>query len=280
MRVDAHHHLWDLQVTPQPWIDRPRSAIDRSFSIDDYTAAAGPYVERSVLVQTVPDAAETPLLLATAASSEFIGGVVGWVDLLAPDVGDRLDELLEGPGGTYLRGVRHQVQAEPDDRWLCQPQVMAGLAEVAHRDLVYELLTVPAQLTAAVEVAHRLPQLRFVLDHLSKPSIAAGAIEPWATDLAAMASPPNVVAKLSGLVTEASWDAWTARDLDPYVEVALATFGPGRLMFGSDWPVCQLAGSFAQVLEAADASTSQLSEAERAAVFGATASQTYRLDTP
>ncbi len=278
MRVDAHHHLWDLAVTPQPWIDAEMIAIDRSFTASDYAAAAAPFIDQSVVVQTIADPAETPLLLAEAASTALIGAVVGWVDLLDPEVGAQLDQLLGGPHGQYLRGIRHPLQSEPDDRWLCQPQVMGGLVELARRDLVYELLTVPSQLAAVAEVAHRLPQVRFVLDHLSKPNIASGSVEPWASDLARLASAPNVAAKLSGLVTEAAWRSWTVDDLSPYVELALMQFGPDRLMFGSDWPVCQLAASYAQVIESAEALTAGLTVSERAAVLGDTATQIYRLE--
>jgi L-fuconolactonase len=239
-------------------------------------------VEATVLVQTVPDPAETPEYLALAARSDAglrVAGVVGWVDLTAPDVADALAALTEAEGGDRLVGIRHGVQAEADPRWLCRPDVRRGLRAVGAAGLAYDLLTLPHQLPAAAETARDLPEVHFVLDHLSKPPVTRGETMPWADDLRALADRPNVAAKLSGLVTEADWTQWSVEGLRPYAEVALEAFGPARLMFGSDWPVCLLAaGSYGEVVDAARELTAGLSGAERAEVFAGTARRWYRLD--
>lgn len=280
-RVDAHHHLWDLGVRDQDWITGPAMAsIRRSFGVADLApvaAAAG--VEATVLVQTVTVAAETPELLAIAEGNELVQAVVGWVDLTAATVADDLAALTEGPGGGWLRGIRHQVQAEPDRRWLCRDDVRRGLRAVGEAGLVYELLTLPHQLPAAIETVAALPEVAFVLDHCSKPEIAAGRREPWAADLLELASYPNVVCKLSGLVTEAGPD-WTVERLRPYADVVLDAFGADRVMFGSDWPVCLLAASYDEVLDAAEQLTAGLPERGRAAVFGDTARRVYGIGEP
>ncbi|MDT0316799.1 amidohydrolase family protein [Streptomyces millisiae] len=279
-RIDAHHHVWDLARRPHHWLDGPESAaIRRTFGLGDLAgqaAAAG--VTGTVLVQVLPDLAETAEFLALAAGSELVAGVVGWVDLTEGDaVTERLAALRSGPGGELLVGVRHLVQGEPDDRWLCRPDVRRGLAAVAAAGLSYDLLVLPHQLPAAVDTVRALPGLSFVLDHLAKPPIAAGVTHPWAGLLRELAGAPNVYAKLSGLVTEADHAGWTVAALRPYAETALAAFGPGRLMFGSDWPVCLLAASYGEVVAAAEDLTAALTPAERAEVFGGVAARAYRL---
>ena len=281
-RVDAHHHLWDLAIRDQEWIDPDRMArIRRDFGPADLAAAvAGTGVRSTVLVQAVAVPAETLELQALATGSDLVAGVVGWVDLTASDTADRLAEFASAPGGDRLVGIRHLVQGEPDPRWLCRPDVRRGLAAVAAAGLCYDLLVLPHQLPAVVETARALPQLRFVLDHLAKPPVATGELDPWAPRLRELAAAPNVAAKLSGLVTEASHD-WTVTQLRPYAEVALDAFGPDRLMFGSDWPVCLLAATgYRQVLAAAEELTAGLAAAERAAVFGGTARRIYQLRSP
>ncbi|NNN33237.1 amidohydrolase family protein [Streptomyces sp. S3(2020)] len=253
MTVDAHHHLWDLAVRDQDWIAED-SPIRRDFTVADLApeaAAAG--VDRTVLVQTITVAEETPEFLELADTHDLIAGVVGWTDLTRPDVADELARLRELPGGRHLKGIRHQVQGEPDPHWLLRADVRRGLAAVAEAGLVYDLLVLPHQLPACVKAAEALPQLTFVLDHLGKPPIASGALEPWAADLRALAAHPNTVGKLSGLVTEADPATWTIDDLRPYADVALDAFGPDRLMFGSDWPVCGLAATYGEVLDTARA---------------------------
>jgi L-fuconolactonase len=227
-------------------------------------------------VQTVAEPAETVEFLATAAKSGgLIAGVVGWVDLTAPDLAERLAALRAGPGGERLVGVRHQVQDEPDPQWLTRPEVLRGIRAVAAAGLAYDLLVLVPQLPAAIEVAREVPEARFVLDHLAKPGIAAGDWEPWAGGLAGLAALPNVTAKLSGLVTEARWDDWDARRIGRYVRHALDVFGPARLMYGSDWPVCLLAAGYPEVFELAGELTAGLSAAERDEVFGGTAIRVY-----
>ena len=269
-RVDAHHHLWDLAVRDQPWIDGGALApLRRSFGVEDLLNAARG-IDLTVVVQTVTVPEETPDLLALAASSELIGGVVGWVDLTAPDVAD----ALAGLEREWLVGIRHQVQGEPDPRWLCRDDVRAGLRAVADAGLVYDLLTLPPQLPAAIETVRALDDLVFVVDHLSKPPIASGELEPWATHMRTLAAHENVVCKLSGMVTEADWETWTVDDLRPYAETVLEAFGPDRVMFGSDWPVCTLAASYDRWVEAAEA---LVGPADHEMIFGETARRTYTL---
>jgi L-fuconolactonase len=279
-RVDAHHHVWDLSVRDQAWLaGEPFAPIRRSFGVADLApeaAAAG--VTATVLVQTVPDPAETPELLQLAVAHDLVAAVTGWVDLTSPSVRDELAALLAGPGGDYLRAIRHLVQDEADAQWLCRSDVRRGLRAVADAGLVYELLVKPHQLPAAIGTVGDLPDAAFVLDHLAKPPIAEGATEPWRTDFQALAGHPNVACKLSGLVTEADWTQWTVEDLRPYVDVALESFGPERLLFGSDWPVCLLASSYAGWVEATDELVGGLSAAERSAVTGANARRLYHIE--
>ncbi|MFF7597783.1 amidohydrolase family protein [Streptomyces mirabilis] len=279
MRVDAHHHVWDLSVRDQDWITGPElRPLRRDFGVADLAPqarAAG--VDRTVLVQTITVPEETPEFLALAEQGELIAGVVGWTDLTRPDVADELARLRELPGGRHLKGIRHQVQGEPDPEWLLRPDVRDGLAAVAEAGLVYDLVVLPHQLPACVRAAAGHPGLTFVLDHLGKPPIATGALRPWATAVRALAALPNTVCKLSGMVTEADHAKWTVDGLRPYADTVLDAFGPGRLMFGSDWPVCTLAASYGQVVDVAKELTGGLGAEERAEVFGGTATRVYRL---
>jgi L-fuconolactonase len=275
--IDAHHHVWNLSVRDQDWITGDAlSPLRRSFLAGDYeNCAQASAVAASIVVQTVTVAEETPELLAQAAVSPLIEGVVGWTDLTAPDVADRIAQLQQLPGGDRLVGLRHQVQSEPDPGWLLRPDVLRGLGAVADAGLIYDLVITPAQLTAAAGAAAEIPGLTFVLDHLGKPPIAADRRQPWASGLRRLAARPNTVAKLSGLVTEAAWHSWTVADLRPYTEIALAAFSPDRLMFGSDWPVCTLAADYETVLDTTRRLTADLSGDERAAVFARTAARVY-----
>ncbi|MDX2683468.1 amidohydrolase family protein [Streptomyces sp. NY05-11A] len=274
MTVDAHHHVWDLSVRDQDWIAEG-SPLRRDFAVEDLlpeARAAG--VDRTVLVQTVTVAEETPEFLALAAGHELIAGVVGWTDLTRPDVADELARLRELPGGRYLKGVRHQVQGEPDPEWLLRADVRRALAAVADAGLVYDLVVLPHQLPACTKAAAALPELTFVLDHLGKPPIASGALEPWALDIRTLAALPNTVCKLSGMVTEADPASWSVHDLRPYAHTALEAFGPARLMFGSDWPVCTPTASYGEVLDVARQLTDPQDHAQ---IFEATAVRVYDL---
>ena len=277
--VDAHHHLWHLGARDQDWITGPALApLRRNFLLADYQPLArSGGVAASVVVQTVTVPEETPELLTLAAASDLIAGVVGWADLTAPGLADRIAALTALPGGDKLVGLRHQVQHEPDPQWLTRPDVLRGLTAIAAAGLVYDLVITARQLGQAAQAAAAVPGLLFILDHLGKPPIAAGGIQPWAQDVRRLAALPNTACKLSGLVTEADWHRWDVADLRPYTDTAFDAFGPARMMFGSDWPVCTLAASYGGVLEAARDLTGALSDAEREAVFSGTATGLYRL---
>ncbi|MER7014862.1 amidohydrolase family protein [Saccharopolyspora sp. NPDC000359] len=278
MTVDTHHHLWDLDVRDQPWITGPEmEPLRRDFRPADLQAALrGTGVDATVLVQTVSDPDETPEMLVLADSVDRIAAVVGWVDLTARDVRERIGGLQTHPSGRWLKGIRHQVEDEPDPDWLVRPDVLKGLAAVEDAGLVYELLVRVDQLPAAIKAVGQFPQLTFVLDHCAKPPVASGELEPWAERIRALAAHPNVVCKLSGLVTE---DDWSEQPdpvrLRPYVDVVLEAFGPRRLMFGSDWPVCLLAAEYGQVMDVARQLAADLDERSRSAVFDANAREVY-----
>ncbi|NUR94154.1 MAG: amidohydrolase family protein [Kribbellaceae bacterium] len=277
-RVDAHHHVWDLSVREQSWMIGPElDPIRRNFTITDLAPlAAAADVTATVLVQTVGVLQETVEFLEIAASNDLVAGVVGWVDLTAPDIADTLASLQARPDGSYLKAIRHQVHDEPDNDWLLRPDVQRGLAAVAEAGLAYDLLTKTPQLPAAIRTVRNLPQLTFVVDHISKPVIG-DPLDPWATHLRELAAQPNVTCKLSGMVTEANWTTWKTADLQPYADVVLDSFGPNRVMFGSDWPVCLLAATYAEVVETARTLTAALTPTEQEAIFTTTATRTYRL---
>lgn len=280
--VDAHHHVWDLKIRAQEWLRAPElKPIWRDFPFDEFEPEAlAMDVGKTILVQVAQSTDETREFLAFAACHSLIGGVVGWMDLTSADPAAQLDALKNAAGGQMLRGIRHLVQDEPDPAWLTSPEAQRGLRAVAAAGLPYDLLVRPTQAAAALETVRAIPELTFVLDHLGKPPIAA--VDPsldadWQAWLRQLAAEPNVVCKLSGMVTEADWNTWTVADLKPYADTALDAFGPDRLMFGSDWPVCLLAGTYTEVFETAQTLTDGLTGSERAAVFGGTAARIYGL---
>ncbi|ANN19361.1 amidohydrolase [Amycolatopsis orientalis] len=272
--IDAHHHLWDPSRRRYPWLaDAALDPIRRPYTVDDLRAVTGAAgVRETVLVQTISSDEETREFLATASAEPLITGVVGWVELTAPDVADRL-AALSGP----LVGIRHQVQDEPDPSWLTRPEVLRGLAAVGEAGLAYDLLVKPPQLDAALAAAKALPDQVFVLDHAAKPPITSGEWQPWADGVAALGALENVYCKLSGLVTEADWAEWKVGHLTRWTEHVLESFGASRLMFGSDWPVCELAAAYEVVVDTAVSLTSSLSDAERLEFFEGTARRAYRL---
>ena len=282
--VDAHHHLWDLDRRPQPWLDEPgHEPIRRTFGAADLRSAAtrpvaGRKLASTVVVQCVASVSETRELLALAGVDPLIGAVVGWVDLTSPAVADMLDDLLAGPGGPYLRALRHLVQGESDPAWLQQPSVERGLRAVGERGLAYDVLIRSRQFDQAVHLAERFPDLPIVLDHAGKPPIAQGDLGDWERELRRLAARPQVRCKVSGLVTEADWQQWTTADIRPVWDVLLSAFGPDRLMFGSDWPVCILAGGWNQWATAVEELLVDCSATETSAILADTATGFYRLN--
>jgi len=261
-----------------PWLTDELAAIRRPFGPDDLEpllAAAG--VDSTILVQTRPDFEETVEFLGIAERTPFVRGVVGWVDLTSVGVADDIADLSSRPGGAALVGIRHQAHDEPDPDWLQRDDVIRGIEAVGAAGLVYDLLVRPRELPAAMRLARRLPDVRFVIDHIAKPPIARRELEPWTGLMAPFAELSNVACKLSGMVTEADWTGWTVDDLRPYVGAALAAFGPERLMFGSDWPVCTERATYAEVLGIAQELTDDLGPAERRQLFETTATRVYDL---
>ena len=276
--IDAHHHVWDLTIRDQPWITGDQmAAIRRSFTVDELrpqARAAG--VQATVLVQTVTVAAETPEMLALADTDPLIAGVVGWTDLTSPAVADEIGRLAALAGGRYLVSIRHQVQSEPDPDWLRRPDVIRGLRAIAAAGLCYDLVLLPHQLPAASFAAAAVPELRFVLDHAGKPPVGRGPLGPWTAAIRDLAARPNTSCKLSGLVTEAPPGA-TADAFAPVAGTVLAAFGAGRVMVGSDWPVCLLASDYTAVMGLARSLVASLSDTERAQVLGGTAARVYQI---
>jgi L-fuconolactonase len=277
MRVDAHQHFWDPARHTYPWMaGAAMDPVRRAFTPSDLREVlrvAG--IDRTLLVQTLSSLDETREFLRLDA--DFVAGVVGWVDLTSPKVGDDLDDLLAGPG--RLVGIRHQVHDEPDPDWLLRDDVRRGLAAVQSRGLVYDLLVRARELPAAVATARRFPELQFVLDHIAKPRIVDGSDAVWSDLMPGLAAAPNVAVKLSGMVTEADWSRWTPDDLRPFVEQVVERFGPDRILFGSDWPVCLLAGSYDEVMAGLAAALPLLTAAELDQLYGGNAQRVYALPT-
>jgi len=278
--VDAHHHFWTPSRHDYYWLADPAlDPIRRSFTPADLRpllVAAG--VDATVLVQTVPSIAETQEFLALAARTDFVAGVVGWVNLTGPDVGETLAHLKSWEGGKTLVGIRHQVHDEEDAGWLLRPDVLRGLAAVRDAGLAYDILVRPRELPAALTTARAFSGMPFVIDHLAKPPIASGEIDAWSTLMEPFRNLTHVSCKLSGMITEAGWTNWTPDDLKPFVARTLDIFGPDRVMYGSDWPVCLLAGSYGAVKSALEEALPPLAPDEWASVFGGNAIRVYGLD--
>jgi L-fuconolactonase len=275
MRIDAHQHFWRYNPRDYEWIDDSMSNLRRDFLPSDLK----PELDRAdfdtcVAVQAQHTLEETNWLLRLAAESSFIAGVVGWVDLGASNVREQLATLARNP---KLLGVRHVLQAEPDDRFMMHPDFLRGIAALEEFDLTYDILIFPRHLPVAVELVQRFPRQRFVLDHLAKPLIKTHTLEPWATDIGNLAKFSNVFCKLSGMVTEANWKAWKPEHFRPYLEVALESFGPERLMIGSDWPVCNVAASYSQVISLVTDFLQQYPSEARESIMGGTAQKFWQL---
>jgi L-fuconolactonase len=277
-RVDAHHHVWQLARGDYGWLTPDLSAIYRDFTLADLRpllAEAG--VAATVLVQAAPTVAETEFLLEVAnGSAGLVRGVVGWIDFMTPDAVLKLARLARDP---LLKSVRPMLQDLPDPEWILRPDVDATVAALPGLGLCFDALVKPAQLPGLLRMLERHPEVDVVVDHGAKPPIASGERRLWADLIAAVALHPRAHCKLSGLVTEAA-PGWTADALAPYVDHLLACFGPARLLWGSDWPVVNLAGGFARWVAAADALLGGLAADERAAIMGGNAGRFYRLEQP
>src|SRR3954452_11967447 len=279
MIIDAHQHFWDPARADYPWMDAPElTPIRRAFGAADLAPllkANG--IDASIVVQCRSALDETEEFLRIAAATPFVVGVVGWADLTDPLLGETLDRLRTSPGGDKLVGIRHQVHDEGDPDWLLRENVQRGLAAVFARDLAYDLLVRARELPAAIATAQAFPQARFVLDHAAKPPIAAGGSTDWSDRIASLAACSNVWCKISGLATEATWDDWDAERLFPFVAHAATCFGEDRLIFGSDWPVCLLAGSYGAIKGALEPCLAKLGPRVRENAFGVNAKAAYRL---
>lgn len=274
--IDSHQHFWQLGQFDYRWLDAPANApIRRNFlpnDLEPLLKESG--VQACIVVQTQHDVAENDWALKLAESHPFIAGVVGWVDLAEEDCEALLRKYAEHP---KFVGIRHVVQDEPDHDFVVRPEILRGLRTLASVGLPYDFLCYVKQLKHAKALAKEVPELKLVIDHLGKPLIKEHRMEGWLDELRAAAKFPNVYCKLSGLVTEADWKHWTVDQLRPYVHYALEAFGPDRCMYGSDWPVCTLAGSYSQVHSALRECVMGCSAAEQAKIFGETAKHFYRL---
>ena len=275
IEIDAHHHLWQLsQPFDYRWLDAPVMApIRRDFLPDDLREClALTPIRRTILVQTQHDLRENDWALGLADRHDFIAGVVGWVDLASEQCEELLLEFRAHPKAV---GVRHVTQDEPDDDFIVRPDVLRGLGVLQKHGVPFDLLFYVKHLRHAATLARALPTLPMVVDHLAKPRIKERRLDDWLPDLREAAKYPNVFCKLSGMATEAGWLSWKAQDFVPYVRAAVEAFGADRCMYGSDWPVCELACSHRATYDALDEALGPISAAERAAIFGGTAARFY-----
>lgn len=275
MKIDAHQHFWHYTPATHDWITSDMAVLQRNYLPEHLQ----PELQKAgfagcVAVQAAQTETETEFLLQLAAEHTFIKGVVGWVDLRAGNAAQRLAYFAKNP---FLKGIRHIVQSEPDDAFLLQPAFLRGMVHLQPLGLTYDILIYPKHLTIVEKFVRHFPEQKFVLDHLAKPFIKAGALQPWAEDLKKLARHPHVSCKLSGLVTEADWHLWQPADLNPYLAVVLDAFGPDRLLIGSDWPVCRLAGEYEPIMAVVQDFIGGLSPAEQAKILGNNAVQIYNL---
>lgn len=276
-KIDAHQHFWKYHPSEYGWIDENMPVLKKDFLPDElqsHLKANG--FDGSIAVQARQNYEENEFLFELANEYPFIKGVVGWVDLQANDVEEKLDDLSQNP---TLCGIRHLVQDEPDDRFLLKDKFMRGVGRLKKYDLCYDILIFPRHLQIAEEFVRQFPDQKFVIDHISKPDIKKQVIEPWRSDIRRIARYPNVSCKLSGMVTEANWQEWSIEDFYPYLDVVLEAFGSDRLMIGSDWPVCKLAGEYDDVIGIVNDYVSQLSVDEQNGIQGDNAVRFYNLRT-
>jgi len=274
MKIDAHQHFWKYTSAEYGWINDKMPVLKRDFLPQDLMpllAAEG--FAGSIAVQARQDLAETRWLLELAGQNESLKGVVGWVDLCSPNLPAQLKAFAAHP---QFVGVRHVLQDEPDDDFMLRPEFRRGITQLAKYGLTYDLLLYPRHLPIAVKLVQEFPKQQFVLDHIAKPRIADGVIEPWGRDLRALARFDNVCCKLSGMATEARWEQWKPDDFRPYLDVVFEAFGPARLMIGSDWPVCTLSATYAETFAIVTDYIKHLRSSDQDAVLGGNCASFYR----
>jgi len=279
LKIDSHHHLWDLRLTPQPWIQSgSMAAINRNFTIKDLESTiVGTGVTQTVLVQTVPNYLETPLLLELASQKSPICGVVGWIKVDEESALSHLDEFLSSQHSKHLVGIRDMAQDLPDPDYLAKPTSIKNIRALGEKNLTYDILIKPPQLGAALELVKSAPNTRFIIDHGAKPLIKAQTKQPWEKFMIEISKYDNVACKISGLITEADWEKWVSKDIEPYFEVLFKAFGAKRLMFGSDWPVALLAGAYSDVIGLAEELTMSMSINELELFWAKNATEWYQL---
>lgn len=280
LRIDSHHHIWDLSVRAQDWMQGDEVAsISRTILMDELE----PELERAnidytVIVQTVANPDETPEFLDLSLSHPKICAVVGWLNLESKDIRPQLEKYLQHKGAKNLVSIRDLAQDKSDPNWLLRDDVLANIHRLAEYGLVFDILTRPPQLAAAVEMVKKSPNNSFVLDHISKPYMAKGEMQPWADQISEIASCENVCVKVSGLFTETNWKSWTTQTFKPYLDHILKSFTPARMMFGSDWPVCLLAATYKDTIELMEDFTKDFSKSEQESFWAETAKRVYKLN--
>jgi L-fuconolactonase len=275
MRIDSHQHFWEYNPQRDQWITEEMAVLKRDFLPEHLIPELrANRFDGCVAVQADQSEKETTFLLQIADRCETVKGVVGWIDLRADDVVERLMSFSKNK---KLRGFRHIVQAEPDDRFMLGNAFLRGICSLKQFNFTYDILIYPRQLPAAIELVARFQNQPFVIDHIAKPAIKDGQTQPWEQQMREIAASPNVYCKVSGLVTEANWKSWRADDFKPYLDAVFEAFTPNRLMFGSDWPVCLVAGSYGQVFELIADYARHLSPGDREQIFGLNAQRFYGL---
>lgn len=274
MRIDSHQHFWKYDPVKYSWIEDHMRVLRRNFLPNDLK----PILEKQgfggcVAVQADQSEEETTFLLSLAENNDFIKGVVGWVDLKAEDAKNRIQHFSSFK---KLKGMRHIVQSEPDD-FMLGTEFQRGISYLNEFDLTYDILVFPSQLPAAIKLALKFPNQKFVVDHIAKPLIKDGTLEPWKKDMKTLAKSPNICCKVSGMVTEANWNSWLIEDFKSYLDVVFQAFGSDRIMFGSDWPVCLLAASYQQQLDIIENYIVPLSTADKLNIMGENARKFYKL---
>ena len=276
MRIDSHQHFWKADRGDYHWMGPAVPILCRDYLPQDLQPLlAKNKIDKTILVQAAQTKAETDFLLDLAGQHDFIAGVIGWLDMDSPSFASEFESYSKKP---KFLGIRPMLQDIPQDDWILRPRVVEALKLIAARDMPFEFLTFTRHLPHVLSVLKAVPRLRAVVDHVSKPEIKNQKLEPWSSLMAEVAKHPNVFCKLSGMITEANHTTWTPEDLRPFVEHVLKSFGPDRVMYGSDWPVCLLAGSYDQVIGTLQAILNpHLNEPQKAAVFGGNARRFYKL---